>query len=179
MQPPLSEKSAKFDEVAVNETSRKIRVLFVCTGHICRSPTAEGVFRRLAELEGLSERVEADSAGTHGYHVGEPPDSRAQGEAAERGYDLSSLVARRVEADDFYRFDLVLAMDRGHHRQLSRLAPSDARARLHLFMEFASGVATEDVPDPYYGARSGFEKVLDMIEAGAEGLLAAIKEGRL
>jgi protein-tyrosine phosphatase len=175
----LVRKSAQNAEVAVSEASRKIRVLFVCTGNICRSPTAEGVFRHLVRLEGLSETIEADSAGTHGSHVGEPPDERARAEAADRGYDLSGIVARRIDADDFHRFDLILAMDRGHHSRLSRLAPDGARGRLRLFMEFAAGEASEDVPDPYYGSQIGFTRVLDMIEAGAEGLLAAIRDGRL
>jgi protein-tyrosine phosphatase len=165
--------------VDVSETSCKTRVLFVCTGNICRSPTAEGVFRHMVERAGLAEAIESDSAGTHGYHVGEPPDRRACEEAAARGYDLSAIVARRFAPADFHRFDLILAMDRGHHAHLSRIAPPETAGRLRLFMEFAGEDAAHDVPDPYYGSRGGFAEVLDMIESGAEGLLAAIRDGRL
>jgi protein-tyrosine phosphatase len=163
----------------VSDAPRKTRVLFVCTGNICRSPTAEGVFRHFVETARMTHAIESDSAGTHGYHIGEPPDPRAQEEAAARGYDLSALVARRVVPEDFHRFDVLLAMDRGHHAQLSRIAPPEAGQRLRLFMEFAGEGWPRDVPDPYYGSRRGFSQVLDMIEAGAEGLLSAIRDGRI
>jgi protein-tyrosine phosphatase len=150
------------------------RVLFVCTGNICRSPTAEGVFRKLVSEAGLGPAVSADSAGTHGYHVGEPPDPRAREAAARRGYDLSELRARRVQQEDFHRFDLVLAMDREHHSILARMAqPSNAR-KLQLMMSYARRFSEDEVPDPYYGGPRGFELVLDMLEDASRGLLESL-----
>ena len=148
-------------------------VLFVCTGNICRSPTAEGVFRKLVADAGMSGGILADSAGTHGYHIGEPPDVRAQSAAAKRGYDLSALRARRVERADFERFDLIVAMDRGHLAILSRMA-GPATHKLKLMMSYASRFNEEDVPDPYYGGAQDFEQVLDLLEDGARGLLESI-----
>ena len=153
-----------------------IRVLFVCTGNICRSPTAEGVFRALAEAEGLGEAIEADSAGTHGYHVGDAPDTRAQAAAARRGIDLSGQRSRLFGAGDFETFDYVLAMDRMNYRTLSIVCPAHARGRLSLFLDFAPSLGLDEVPDPYYGADGGFEEVLDIVEAASRGLLAAIRE---
>jgi len=150
-------------------------VLLVCTGNICRSPTAEGVFRKLLCESALDELVQVESAGTHGYHVGEAPDTRAQEHAQRRGYDLSGLRARQIEQGDFERFDLILAMDRGHLGILQRLAPPQHRHKLRLFMEFAEGWNLAEVPDPYYGGDAGFEHVLDMIEAGSRGVLAAVR----
>jgi len=150
-------------------------VLFVCTGNICRSPTADGVFRHLVREAGLEAEVRVDSAGTHDYHVGEPPDERAQAHALRRGYDLSALRARQVAGEDFDRFDLVLAMDRGHLRILKRLAPPEHHHKLRLFMEYATHLRRDDVPDPYYGGSRGFEEVLDMIEDAARGLLAELR----
>jgi protein-tyrosine phosphatase len=150
-------------------------VLLVCTGNICRSPTADGVLRQLVREAGLEGRVRVDSAGTHGYHVGEAPDPRAQEHARRRGYDLSALRARQVEPGDFERFDLILAMDRGHLMLLRRLAPPDHRHKLRLFMEFAASWDLAEVPDPYYGGDAGFEQVLDMIEAGSRGVLAELQ----
>lgn len=147
-------------------------LLFVCTGNICRSPTAEGVFRALAEREGLPVRV--DSAGTHDYHVGEPPDRRAAAHARERGYDISGLRARQVAPEDFERFDLLLAMDRGHLARLRQLSPQAQRHKLRLFLDFA-GLQEADVPDPYYGGAEGFEQVLDMIEAASRGLVVHVR----
>ncbi len=156
----------------------KTRILFVCTGNICRSPTAEGVFRHLCAEAGVAHAVEADSAGTHGYHVGEPPDERAQAKAAGRGYDLSDQSARRVRERDFHDFDLIVAMDRGHLAQLRRLAPRDGRAEVRLFLDFAGPAHRgRDVPDPYYGGLNGFEDVLDLVEAGARGILAHLGHG--
>ena len=149
----------------------RISVLFVCTGNICRSPTAEAIFRKLVAKAGMSETILSDSAGTHGYHIGEPPDRRAQASAADRGYDLSSLRARRVEREDFQRFDLIVAMDRGHFAILSRMAEPSAAHKLKLMMSYAGGFEEEDVPDPYYGGPQDFERVLDMLEDAARGLL--------
>jgi protein-tyrosine phosphatase len=150
-------------------------VLFVCTGNICRSPTADGVLRRLVKDAGLEAKVRIDSAGTHDYHVGEPPDERAQHHARRRGYDLSVLRARQVLAGDFEEFDLILAMDRGHLRILQRLAPPEHRHKLRLFMEFAVAWDADEVPDPYYGGAAGFERVLDMVEDAARGVLEDLR----
>jgi protein-tyrosine phosphatase len=152
----------------------RVSVLFVCTGNICRSPTAEAIFRKLVADAGMSETILADSAGTHGYHIGEPPDVRAQASAADRGYDLSSLRARRVERADLQRFDLIVAMDRGHFTILSRMAEPSAAHKLKLMMSYADGFEEEDVPDPYYGGPQDFERVLDMLEDAARGLLDSI-----
>ena len=151
-----------------------MRVLFICTGNICRSPTAEGVFRFFLEKHLPDGKVEVDSAGTHDYHVGEAPDGRAIAHARRRGYDLSTLRARQLSARDFTEFDLLLAMDRGHLRILQRLCPAEHRAKLRLFRDFA-GMAEADVPDPYYGAADGFEQVLDMVEAASRGLLDHVR----
>ncbi|WP_035051522.1 low molecular weight protein-tyrosine-phosphatase [Andreprevotia chitinilytica] len=156
----------------------KYSVLFVCTGNICRSPTADGVLRSMVESAGLADRVEVDSAGTHDYHVGEAPDRRATAHAAKRGYDLSYLRAREVKPADFRQFDLVLAMDKGHQRLLERACPPAERHKLRLFLEFARQHAEREVPDPYYGGPEGFEHVLDLVEDGCEGLLEHIR-GRL
>jgi protein-tyrosine phosphatase len=144
-----------------------MKVLFVCTGNICRSPTAEGIFREMARREGL--RVHVESAGTHDYHVGEPPDERAQHHAKRRGYDLSQQRARHVAKDDFEAFDLIVAMDRGHLRLLQRACPPQHREKLRLLL------ADRDVPDPYYGGPDGFEQVLDLVEAACRDLLAEIR----
>jgi len=153
-----------------------MRVLFVCLGNICRSPTAEAVLRALAAREAPELALEVDSAGTADYHVGQPPDPRTRAAAARRGYDLSTLRARTVEAADFERFDLILAMDRENLSVLRRRAPSDARERVRLFLEFAPASAPEEVPDPYYGGPNGFEEVLDLVEAATRGLLAHLRE---
>ena len=150
-------------------------VLFVCTGNICRSPTAEGVFRKRVADARLESLILADSAGTHAYHQGEPPDPRSQAAARARGYDLSRLRARRVSAADFQRFDLLLAMDREHHEILVRLAPPSAARKVRLMMSYASALPHEEVPDPYYGGPDGFELVLDLVEAASEGLLEALR----
>ena len=152
------------------------RVLLVCMGNICRSPTAEGVLRKYLQDTMLAEFVEVDSAGTHGYHVGEAPDSRTQRAAAARGYNLSQLRARKVAAQDIDYFDLILAMDRTNLGNLRRMAPPEAHKRLRLFMEYARNFDDDEVPDPYYGLGHGFDLVLDMIEDGAQGLVDELRQ---
>jgi protein-tyrosine phosphatase len=152
-----------------------VRVLFVCMGNICRSPTAEAVFRHQVEKAGLGERIRIDSAGTHDYHVGDAPDTRAQRAAKQRGYDMSMLRGRQVEVEDFSRFDYVLAMDNLNLVTLERMRPEDAQSHLGLFLDFAQAHAEHEVPDPYYGAGDGFERVLDMVEDAAQGLLQHIR----
>ena len=156
-----------------------VKVLFVCLGNICRSPTAEGVFHHLVEKRGLGGRVTVDSAGTGAWHIGSPPDRRAQAAARRRGVDLSGQRARQAKTGDFHRFDYILAMDADNHRNLAKMCPPGEEHRLHLFLDFAPKLKTSDVPDPYYGGDGGFEAVLDMIEAASEGLLADIQENRL
>lgn len=152
----------------------KVSVVFVCMGNICRSPTAEAVFRHYVENAGLAECILIDSAGTHDYHIGAAPDLRAQRAAQQRGYDMSGLRGRQVEEGDFHRFDYVLAMDEANLAILQRLAPQDANARVRLFLEYARHHAEREVPDPYYGGAEGFERVLDMVEDAAQGLLQDI-----
>lgn len=154
---------------------KKVRILFCCMGNICRSPTAEGVFLKLLEEEGLAHAVDVDSAGTHSYHVGKPPDSRAQATARKRGIDLSELRARAVSGTDFHRFDYVLAMDRSNYEDLLTVCPPGSEEKLGLFLHFAPELGEEEVPDPYYGGPSGFERVMDMVEAASRGLLADIR----
>ncbi len=158
---------------------KKIGVLFICMGNICRSPTAEGVFRHLVNEQGLAEAIKTDSAGTHAYHIGEPPDNRAQTTARRRGIELTDLRARRVSADDFVHFDYVLAMDQDNYRMLADIAPSDHAHKLRLFLEFAPELGMEEVPDPYYGGVKGFERVFDMVEAASQGLLEDIRRRHL
>ena len=153
-----------------------VGVLFVCTGNICRSPTAEGVFRGLVRNAGLDQKVWTDSAGTQGWHVGNPPDSRSQAAAAIRGFELADLRARRVRTEDFIQFDYVVAMDDDHRETLLSMAPSDAQERVRMMLEFAPHLGLRDVPDPYYGGADGFEQVLDMIEAASAGLLGHIRQ---
>jgi protein-tyrosine phosphatase len=152
-----------------------VRVLFVCLGNICRSPTAEGVFRAVLAREAPDLEVDVDSAGTAAYHVGEPPDPRTQSAARVRGYELSALRARVVEPADFERFDLILAMDEENAETLRRRAPRDKRNRVKLFLEFADGVDETEVPDPYYGGARGFEHVLDLVEAASRGLVEHLR----
>jgi protein-tyrosine phosphatase len=147
------------------------RILFVCMGNICRSPTAEGVFRKLVQERAPHLRVEIDSAGTHAYHVGEPPDRRAIAAAARRGIDLGSLRARVVEEADFERFDLLVAMDQLNREVLLDRSPDEYRERIRLMLEFAPTTDVVDVPDPYYGGPVGFEQVLDLVEEASRGLL--------
>jgi low molecular weight protein-tyrosine phosphatase len=153
-----------------------VKILFVCLGNICRSPTAEAVLRELAAREAPELTLEVDSAGTAEYHAGQPPDPRTRAAAARRGYDLSALRARTVESTDFERFDLILAMDRDNLKALRRRAPSHSHERLRLFLEFSPDAAPEDVPDPYYGGPNGFEEVLDLVEAATRGLLKHLRQ---
>lgn len=152
-------------------TRNRTGVLFVCTGNICRSPTAEAIFRKRVADAGMAERFIIDSAGTQGYHAGEAPDPRAQEAAARRGYDLSALRARRIEREDFSRFDLVLAMDEDNRAVLERLCQRSDGHKLRMMMDYASRFRGRDVPDPYYGGARGFERVIDMLEDASGGLL--------
>lgn len=154
---------------------KQVSVLFVCMGNICRSPTAQGVFEQLVQSQGLADRILIDSAGTHAYHVGEQPDNRAQAAARGRGVDLSGQRARRVNTGDFTQFDYILAMDHDNLEDLQRLLGNQLGENVHLFMSFASRWQADEVPDPYYGGGSGFERVLDMVEDAAEGLLEHIR----
>lgn len=150
-------------------------VLFICMGNICRSPTAEGVFRQLVEEEGLSARIRIDSAGTHDYHIGKSPDRRSMLAAQRRGIDLSALCARQVEPGDFESFDWIVAMDRDNMRLLEQQCPPEYRHKLSLLLDHAPQVELREVPDPYYGGAEGFEQVLDLVEEGAQGLLAQVQ----
>jgi len=152
-----------------------MRVLFVCMGNICRSPTAAGVFRHTLEQHGPMA-IEVDSAGTHNYHTGEPPDRRAIAAAKRRGIDLSALRARTVTDADFESFDLILAMDRDNLDSLQRRAPERLRERIKLVMEYAPDAYVREVPDPYYGGPKGFEEVLDLLEQASHGLLSELRE---
>jgi protein-tyrosine phosphatase len=150
------------------------RILFVCLGNICRSPMAEGVFRRVAEEEGLIDRFEIDSAGLGDWHIGQAPDHRAQKAARSRGVDISDQSARQVVDEDFDRFDLLLVMDRSNYAELKARAPHEARAKIRPFLDFAPHVGTKDVPDPFFGGTEGFDHALDLIEAASRGLLASL-----
>ena len=149
----------------------QMRVLFVCMGNICRSPLAEGVFRHHLETCARDVRVKIDSAGTHGYHVGAPPDERALVAATRRGIDVSALAARRVVPDDFERFDYILAMDTDNLQFLLDMADPQYHDRIQLFLDYSPVNKGAEVPDPYYGGPNGFERVLDLIEGATEGLL--------
>lgn len=161
-----------------------MRILFVCTGNICRSPTAEAVLRGKLETAGLSPLVEVDSAGMEGWHAGKPPDPRSIAAAGRRGYPMAGLRARKITKRDLTSFDMLVAMDRGHHRGMQQLLP-EAAERLFHFMEFApdaspaQGLARLDVPDPYYGPDEDFELVLDIVEEGVEGLVDALRKSGL
>jgi len=152
-----------------------VRVLFVCMGNICRSPTAEGVFRAMVERAGLLERIDIDSAGTHAYHVGEPPDRRAQAAARQRGIELGGLRGRQTTRADIEQFDYVLAMDEENYDNLVAICPPGREERIRLFLDFAPDRPERSVPDPYFGGDAGFERVLDMIEEASQGLLAHLR----
>lgn len=151
------------------------RVLFVCMGNICRSPMAEGVFRHMARQAGLDEVVRAASAGTHAFHAGDPPDRRAQTAAAQRGYEIADLRAKRVREKDFDEFDLILAMDWDNLSLLQQMAPKSAQHKLQLLMRFATEHETATIPDPYYGNLQGFDETLDYIEDACNGLFELAK----
>jgi len=162
---------------AISTAMIKHRILFVCLGNICRSPMAEGVFRRLAEEEGVLHLFDVDSAGLGDWHTGQAPDSRAQAAARRRGMDISNQSARQITRADFARFDLVLAMDGSNVEELARLAPKEARYKIRRFLDFAPHVGTKDVPDPFFGGHEGFDHALDLIEEAARGLLLSLIEG--
>ena len=152
----------------------KHRLLFVCLGNIYRSPMAEGVFRRVAEEEGVADLFEVDSAGLGDWHLGQAPDKRAQSAARRRGIDISGQSARQVAHADYASFDLLLAMDGSNFAELAESAPEEARHKIRRFLDFAPHAGTKDVPDPFYGGREGFDHALDLIEAAARGLLAEL-----
>jgi protein-tyrosine phosphatase len=152
------------------------KVLFVCMGNICRSPSAEGVFRRLVKDAGLSDVVRIESASTHAFHIGEPPDARAQAAARKRGYDITDFRARQIRSDDFREFDMILAMDWDNLALLQQQAPKQYQHKLMLLMRFANEYEEATVPDPYYGGPEGFAKVLDYIEDACQGLLEVVRK---
>ena len=153
----------------------RVRVLMVCMGNICRSPTAQGVLQQRVQDAGLADRIHIDSAGTHGWHVGAPPDERAQEHALRRGYDLSGQRARKLSRQDFDDFDWVLVMDAANERAARALCPSDRTSRLRRLTDFCRTHSASEVPDPYYGGAQGFEEVLDLVEDACHGLLAALQ----
>jgi protein-tyrosine phosphatase len=178
----MKEVLAKVREVAARVIGRAEpkplaarRILFVCMGNICRSPTAEGVFRKLLEEQAPELDVHVDSAGTHAYHVGSPPDPRAQRAAQRRGVNLSGQRARRVTEHDFAHFELVLAMDELNRETLLEICPAEHRGRVRLLLEFAPHLGRSNVPDPYYGGSNGFEQVLDLVEEAAVGVLEHLR----
>jgi protein-tyrosine phosphatase len=157
---------------------KKTKVLFVCMGNICRSPTAEGVFAKLIQEKNLEHQFAIDSAGTHAYHIGEQPDLRSQKAAAERNVKLSHLRARKVVMGDFEDFDFLLAMDDENYATLINACPAAHKHKVQYFLDYAPQLNQREVPDPYYGGEYGFERVLDMIEAASEGLLTALQSSQ-
>lgn len=158
----------------VSEHRHRIGVLFVCMGNICRSPTAEGVFRKLHDELAPELALHIDSAGTHAYHLGDAPDPRSQAAALQRGIDIGNHRGRQVQAQDFHTFDYVLAMDETNLAGLERLRPRESKAVLKLLLDYAEGLASREVPDPYYGGRRGFDEVLDLVEQGGRGLISEL-----
>ena len=158
----------------------KIKILFVCMGNICRSPTAEGVFAKLLKEQNLEDYFTVDSAGTHAYHIGESPDLRAQNAAIGRGVNLSHLRARKVVLGDFEDYDCLLAMDDDNYETLIKACPKEYAEKIRYFLDYAPQLTVREVPDPYYGGKYGFERVLDMVEAASLGFLASLqKTGRI
>lgn len=156
-----------------------VKVLFVCLGNICRSPTADGVFRKLIADAGLDDQVQVDSAGTAGWHIGRAPDARTVAAAKNRGYDLSELRARQVSKMDFFEYDYILAMDNANLGDLKSLKPANYTGHLGLFLAFSEQDKYREVPDPYHGGSEGFELVLDLVEDAAQGLLNDIRKHKL
>ncbi len=157
------------------EKTANVSVLFVCMGNICRSPTAEGVFRKVVIDAELHDDILVDSAGTHAYHENEPPDRRARAAAERRGFPLDNIRARRVSREDYERFDYILAMDEDNLLILKEGAPEEHRYKVRLFLEYAESSRVMEVPDPYYGGAAGFERVLDLVEEASEGLLESLR----
>jgi protein-tyrosine phosphatase len=153
-----------------------VKILFVCMGNVCRSPMAEGVFRRLLEQHGLSAQVEVDSAGTHAYHLGKSPDPRAILTAKARGIDISGIRARQVSPKDLEEFDLVMVMDEHNYDALRFICAKPHQAKLAYLLDYAPHLGTRNLPDPYYGGEAGFERVMDMIEEACEGLLSHLQD---
>ncbi len=154
----------------------KTKVLFVCMGNICRSPTAEGVFAALIKSQHVENQFEIDSAGTHAYHIGDAPDLRAQKAAKDRGIDLAHIRGRKVIVGDYQDFDYLLAMDKENHRVLMNFCPEEHQHKIQYFLEYAPHLETLEVPDPYYGGKYGFERVLDMVEDASSGFLNALQQ---
>lgn len=154
----------------------KISVLFVCMGNICRSPTAEGVFAKLIKDNHVDKYFSVDSAGTHAYHIGDAPDLRSQKAASDRGVELGHLRARKVAVADFENFDFILVMDADNHSNLMAICPESHKSKVQYFLDYAPQLNTREVPDPYYGGKYGFEKVLDMIETASSGFLAHVQK---
>lgn len=152
-----------------------MKVLFVCLGNICRSPTAEAVLRALLERHDLASNIQVDSAGTGDWHIGHPPDERAIAKGRDRGYDLSALRARQVSIEDFNQFDYILAMDKQNLANLQKLMPANAQVHPQLLLDYA-GMSNAEVPDPYFGGEDGFDEVVDLVEQACEGLIKAIQK---
>lgn len=159
--------------------TKPYKLLFLCTGNICRSPTADAIFRHKIKARDLHSVLECDSAGTHGYHIDHAPDSRSIDIALQRGVEMRELRARQIDQSDFYEFDLILAMDEGHMRHLQQLAPHDKTADLAMFLDFNAGIADKNVPDPYYGSNEGFSKVFDLIDCGIDGIFEYLQQKML
>ena len=155
--------------------SARTSVLFVCMGNICRSPTAEGVFRHHVNEAGLAEEIRVDSAGTHAYHVGEPPDRRSEAAASRRGVSLDGIRARKVADEDFEQFDYIIAMDELNYVTLIDRSPEEHHEKIRLFLSYTGGPETE-VPDPYYGGAAGFERVLDLVEDASRAMLGTLSK---
>ena len=156
-----------------------IRILLVCLGNICRSPTAHGVLQKKVDEAGFSAEVEIDSAGTAAWHIGKSPDSRSVAAATKRGFDLSSLRARQVCDQDFEQFDLILAMDKNNHQELLERCPEPWADKVQMFLPFSQVTLEDEVPDPYYGGSQGFDYVIDLVEQAADNLVGRIESGVL